>query len=1231
MRHPISCCRLAFVAAVTIATLLLAACGSKADRTIAPPPPPQATKLGFLTSGITAQSGSALTIQVAAQDANGSTIATTAGTVTLTITPSTGAPGATLGGTLTQSLVNGIASFSDINIDKAAQSYTLTASSSGLANAVSGTFAVAPGPPSKLTFSAQPGTVAALTAIAPGVQVTIQDAAGNTTAATAAVTLAITNGTGAANAVLGGTKMQAAVNGVATFADLTLDKVGTGYTLSASSPSLTGTTSAAFQVDPGAAAKLAFSAQPSTVTSMVLMNPAVQVLVQDAAGNTVTSSAATVTLAITNGTGTTGAVLGGALAKVAANGVATFDNLTVDKAGSSYSLTATASGLTAAPSTVFNVNAGAASKLSFTTQPATVAQGATLSPAVQVLVTDAGGNSVTTSTASIAVAVTPGTGTAGAVLGGTLTRTAAGGAATFNDLAVDRPGSGFSLTATSSGLAGAVSSTFAVNGGTISGSITLVSTLLSTQLSQVAAQGDVLASRQKVPFLTSRGGAPSINASFTLRSKSNRFVRAAPLARAFAQGSLTEQPEFTPDELIVTFKPSASLRLPSARAMSALSLRDVNTRMRAHARLLADANGATLEGASPAIRAVRLKVADAGAIETVKAALERDSTVARVERSVRVFSHVHSSPYSRAYSTGALGHAPSPLPPPPNQVLPTDPDFVGQSWHYLMADLDYAWAITTGSSSVIVAVVDDGIRFDHPDIAANLTSDGYDFVSTTVVPLCGGGSVDLAGDGNGPDPDPTKPNDYVRNTTPTCYSPNPGIGNHGLHVAGTIGAVGSNGLGGTGINWSVKIRPVRVLNSAGSGNDFDVAQGILYAAGLPVDIGGGTIVQAPSPARVINLSLGGPVGSLDLQNAVAAAVSNGVAVVASAGNSASNTPSYPAAFPEVISVSAVGPDATLASYSNFGPTVDIAAPGGDFADGNASYGVYSTVWDFASNKPTYEFFQGTSMAAPHVSGVAALLIAQNPALSPLEVRARLQSYAVDIGPAGPDTQYGAGLLNARNSLTQSFGLPHSTRARLYSQTNGAMAAEVAVAGNGSYTFSQVPAGTYWVFGAQDENGDGQFGLPRRRWSALGGTATPTSVAIAGTASQAASFSLGFAIEHEPNDAPANADVLVVGGHLLGFASSMEADVSTILVPSAGQYVFETQGYHGSCGFALELDTILELYDANGVLLASNDDINLNGFDFCSRIVTTLAPGRYYLRVHGYETIPRRYYLTARRN
>jgi len=186
--------------------------------------------------------------------------------------------------------------------------------------------------------------------------VTVQDALGNTvTSATTSITLAITSGTGTSGAALGGTLTRAAVAGVATFGDLTIDKVGAGYTLTATATGLTSATSSAIAVSPGAAAKLAFTVQPSEAVAGAAISPAVQLTVQDALGNTVTSATTSIVLAITSGTGTSGAALGGTLTRAAVAGVASFADLTVDLAGTGYTLTATATGLTGATSSAFAI------------------------------------------------------------------------------------------------------------------------------------------------------------------------------------------------------------------------------------------------------------------------------------------------------------------------------------------------------------------------------------------------------------------------------------------------------------------------------------------------------------------------------------------------------------------------------------------------------------------------------------------------------------------------------------------------------------------------------------------------------------------------------------------------------------------------------------------------------------------------------------------------------------
>ena len=200
--------------------------------------------------------------------------------------------------------------------------------------------------------------------------------------------------------------------------------------------------------------QLAFVAQPGPATAGQAMAPAVQVAARDAGGNVATSFTGTVTLAIAPGTGTSGAELAGTVALAASNGIATFGNLSLDLVGTGYRLRASATGLPSGLSGTFDVFASNAARLEFVAQPSDIVAGATMQPNVQVRAVDAFGNQATGFTGNITVAVTPGSGTSGATLVGTGTRTAAGGVATFDDLTIESAGDGYTLTAlTAVGLA----------------------------------------------------------------------------------------------------------------------------------------------------------------------------------------------------------------------------------------------------------------------------------------------------------------------------------------------------------------------------------------------------------------------------------------------------------------------------------------------------------------------------------------------------------------------------------------------------------------------------------------------------------------------------------------------------------------------------------------------------------------------------------------------------------
>ena len=312
--------------------------------------------------------------------------------------------------------------------------------------------ASAAGPATQLVFTAQPTTTAHGATI-PTVTVSVEDASSAVvTTSTVTVGLSILGNPGAGT--LSGTVSAAAVNGVATFSDLSINNAGVGYTLVATSTGLTGATSGAFTIV-GAATKLAFTTQPSSTSVNTSIAPAVTVSVEDVNNQVVTTSSAPVTVAI--GTNPSAGTLAGTLTVSASSGVATFSNLSINNSGVGYTLTAASGGLTGATSTAFTIS-GVPTHLVFGTQPSNTAANAPISPVVTVMVEDASNQVVTTSAAGITLAI--GTNPGGGALSGTTTVNAVNGIATFSSLAINSQGNGYTLTAASSGLTGATSSTF---------------------------------------------------------------------------------------------------------------------------------------------------------------------------------------------------------------------------------------------------------------------------------------------------------------------------------------------------------------------------------------------------------------------------------------------------------------------------------------------------------------------------------------------------------------------------------------------------------------------------------------------------------------------------------------------------------------------------------------------------------------------------------------------------
>ncbi|WNG38694.1 S8 family serine peptidase [Archangium violaceum] len=413
-----------------------------------------ATGLAFSVQPSNALAGAPFSpaVKVNVVDKDGNLVTTGAFNVTIAIANNAGS--GTLSGTTTATTSAGVATFSNLSINKVGTGYTLKASISGLAEATSSAFNITPAAASKLAFVTQPSTTVVGSPITPAVKVAIQDAFGNATTSTANVTIALGSGS-PSGSTLSGTTTVAAVGGVATFSDLSINKVSTGHTLVASSGTLTSATSATFAATPGAPYRARITQQPSNnVVAGSPITPAVQVSLFDKDGNLATQSTDSVTVSLGNNPG--GANLGGTTTASAVAGVATFSDLTVSRPGINYTLTAGASGIYSDTSVGFNVSAGEASRLVFTSTPAdNTAVGSAFT--VRVAVQDSAGNIISGATPEVTLSLDN---AAGATLGGTTTVTASGGVATFSGLSVDKVGTGYALKANAAGLEPATSPTF---------------------------------------------------------------------------------------------------------------------------------------------------------------------------------------------------------------------------------------------------------------------------------------------------------------------------------------------------------------------------------------------------------------------------------------------------------------------------------------------------------------------------------------------------------------------------------------------------------------------------------------------------------------------------------------------------------------------------------------------------------------------------------------------------
>jgi subtilase family serine protease len=401
-------------------------------------------------ANVTAGSSFGLTIDV--EDASGNIVANYSGSVTVAIASNPGS--GTLGGTTTVTVVNGVATFNAINLKKAGNGYTLQATSGSLTSVTTRSFNVVAGAAAQLGIStAPPPSVQAGSPF--GLTVAIEDTYGNTvSSATGSVSIALSSNPG--NGTLNGALTATLVNGVATFSGLTLNALGTGYTIQATSSGLGSVTTSPFNVVAGAAAALVLTSQPgSSVTAGSGFG--LSVTVKDAFGNVVSSYNGSVNLAISSNPG--GSTLSGTTTVTVANGVASFNGLTLNKAGTGYTLQASSGSLPVVTTNAFNVVAAAAAQLAVTTQPqanVTAGSGFGLSVAVE----DAFGNLVSSYNGSISVALASNPG--GGSLGGTLTATVSNGGADFSGLTLVKAANGYTIQASSSGLTSVSTSPFNV-------------------------------------------------------------------------------------------------------------------------------------------------------------------------------------------------------------------------------------------------------------------------------------------------------------------------------------------------------------------------------------------------------------------------------------------------------------------------------------------------------------------------------------------------------------------------------------------------------------------------------------------------------------------------------------------------------------------------------------------------------------------------------------------------
>ena len=648
---------------------------------------------------------------------------------------------------------------------------------------------------------------------------------------------------------------------------------------------------------------------------------------------------------------------------------------------------------------------------------------------------------------------------------------------------------------------------------------------------------------------------PSLRAAACLLSAASLCAALALPAGAAERGlprkAVTAQPVETEARVIVKFKADSSMA--RALAASAGSARVLQAQPLSARLGLVMRDGRVLTAHSQVLKASGVSSRELAARLSALPEVE----YAEVDERMRAFATVPNDPFYLSAASPAAG-----------QWYLRTPNATIVS----AVNAEAAWAITTGKSSVVVAVLDTGVRKDHPDLAGKLLA-GYDFVG-------GLGTADAiftANDNNARDADPSDPGDGVTAADvgiAGCTAADEGPSSwHGTQTSGIVGAATNNGIGMAGIGRDVMVLPVRVLGKCG-GYSSDIQAAMRWSAGLTSEGG----VTNPTPAKVINLSLGSATTtcSASYQSAVDDVIAAGVVVVAAAGNDGLAV-GTPANCNGVIGVAGVRQTGTKVGYSNLGPSIAISAPAGNCVNSsgaclypllttgnNGAQGPGANIYTDGQNQLTL----GTSFSSPLVAGTVALMLSAAPSLNPAQVLVALKSTA----RAFPSTGAGVGVTactapTATAQDSECYCTTTTCGAGLL-DAGAAVAAVAVVTANISVASSAIVIGTPVTLDGSSSKASGTGSITSYAWAITSGSASFSSATNASTATLSASAAGNVVVSLTVTD-----------------SSGRQATTSTTLTASTPTPPPASGGGDGGGGGALNLEWL-------GTLVASTLALHL---------------------------------------